>query len=297
MTYRLPPLNAFRVFEVVARLASFTNAADELLLSQGAVSYQIKSLEEKLGMNLLIRSARSVTLTPEGERLLPVVRSTLRRLQEEIAAIQAERNGGSLTIALSTYVAVRWLSPRINGFLKAAPGTRILLRHSLEDPLPGPGGGDVAIRWGRGRWPGLQAEPLILSPMLPYCSPELAAGLDQPGDIRRQLLLREDSPFDLWEAWMELAGLEPLSTQSSLVVSDSNVRVQAAVDHQGLVLADVLVAPELASGRLVAPFDIALEGWGYFLLYEASMADKPALAAFLAWARAEKAASAVRKTP
>ncbi|MEQ8653431.1 MAG: LysR substrate-binding domain-containing protein [Kiloniellales bacterium] len=294
MSYRLPPLNAFRVFEAVARHESFTKAADELFLSQGAVSYQIKSLEEKLGMTLLLRSARAVTLTPEGTRLLPVVCSALRRLQEEIAAIKAEQEGGVLTIALSTYTATRWLSPRINSFLRTAPGTRIQIHHSLEDPLPGPGGADLAIRWGRGRWSGLEARLLIPSPMLPYCSPELAAELSQPADIARATLLREDPPFDLWEAWVEHAGLDAATIGQSLVISDSNVRVQAAVDHQGLVLADVLAAPEIESGRLVAPFGIALEGWGYYLLYEAALAEKPAVAAFLDWAANEKIAKGLQ---
>ncbi len=289
MSYRLPPLNAFRVFEAVARHGSFTKAGDELLLSQGAVSYQIKSLEKKLEITLLQRSARAVTLTEEGARLLPVVRTTLSRLQEEIAAIQAERGGGTLTIALSTYVATRWLSPRINAFLRAAPGTRIQLRHSLEAPLPGPGGGDVAICWGRGHWPGLEAELLISSPMQPFCSPDLAAELSKPADLLHMNLLREEPPHDLWDAWLDGAGLDPAAAGPGVIISDSNVRVQAAVDHQGPVMADVLVAPELESGRLVAPFQIALEGWGYYLLYEAATAERPALAAFLSWSRAAAA--------
>ncbi len=294
MSFRLPPLNAFRVFEAVARHESFTKAADELFLSQGAVSYQIKSLEEKLDMTLLLRSARAVTLTAEGSRLLPVVRSALRRLQEEIAAIKAEREGGTLTIALSTYVATRWLSPRITDFLEAAPGTKIQLQHSLDDPLPGPGSADLGIRWGHGAWAGLQAKLLIPSPMQAYCSPALAAEIARPADIARFTLLREEPPFDLWEAWLECAGLDPAVAGPSQIISDSNVRVQAAVDHQGLVLADVLVAPEIESGRLVAPFDIALDGWGYYLLYEAAMAEKTAVSAFLDWARNEKAANGLR---
>lgn len=294
MPYRLPPLNAFRVFEAVARLQSFTKAADELFLSQGAVSYQIKSLEDKLGMTLLLRSARAVTLTPEGSRLLPVVRSALNRLQEEITAMKAEREGGVLTIALSTYAAARWLSPRIKDFLEAAPGTKIQLQHSLDDPLPGPGSADLAIRWGRGHWPGLEAALLIPSPMLPYCSPMLAAEISRPEDITDHTLLREEPPFDLWEAWMECAGLDATAAGPGQVISDSNVRVQAAVDHQGLVLADVLVAPEINSGRLVAPIEVALNGWGYYLLYEPAAADRTAVAAFLDWALDKKAASALR---
>ncbi len=285
MTYRLPPLNAFRTFEVVARLQSFSKAAGELLLSQGAISYQIKNLEEKLDIVLLHRNARNVTLTEEGARLLPVVRSALRRLEEEIAAIHAERQGGILTIAISTYVATRWLSPRINDFLRHSPGTVIQLRHGVEDPVPGPGGVDLAIRWGQGHWPGFAAEPLIGSPMQPYCSPTLARRLSQPRDLLALTLLREEPPFDLWEAWLARAGLAAEAPMYALTISDSNVRVRAAVDSQGVVLADVLVAEELARGSLVAPFDIALEGWGYFLLYEPALADKPAVAAFLEWAR------------
>jgi len=285
MAYRLPPLNAFRTFEAVARLRSFSKAAEELLLSQGAISYQIKNLEEKLDIVLLHRDARSVRLTEEGARLLPIVRSAIRRLEEEIAAIHAERKGGILTIAISTYVATRWLSPRINDFLRRAPGTVMQLRHGIEDPVPGPGGVDLAIRWGQGHWPGFAAEPLIMSPMRPYCSPEFASRLREPSDLLATILLREEPPFDLWETWLARAGLGAETPKHALTISDSNVRVRAAVDSQGVVLADVLVAEELSRGSLVAPFDLALEGWGYFLLYEPELVDKPAVAAFLEWAR------------
>lgn len=288
----LPSLNGLRIFEAAGRHLSFTRAAAELCVTQGAVSYQIRQLEAQLGLRLFDRRIREVLLTDEGERLLRVVQRALKDISGEIRALSPSREDGILTIAVSTYVATRWLSPRLNRFFAQRPEITLRLQHSVNAPDFDMETVDLAIRWGNGDWPELESVLLLPMPMKLVCSPRLATGPDPLTlhDLRNQIFLHDEPEVDLWPIWLLQAGLAQLAPGRGPTISDPNVRIQAAIDSQGVVLADDLVAGDLAAGRLVAPFDIQLQGYGFYLLHSTAAGTRPKVRAFLDWIIAEAAA-------
>ena len=285
----LPSLNGLRVFEAAARHQSFTVAAEELAVTQGAVSYQIRRLEGALGIDLFRRKTRQVALTVEGERLFRAAHRLLRDLDDELRAISPRSDRMMLTVAVSTYVATRWLSPRLGRFFSTHPEITLRLQHSVNDPTFAVEDVDMAIRWGDGKWPGVAAELLLASPMMPVCAPGLIEGgasTRGPEDLHGHTLLHDQPGIDLWGEWLAKAGVEGPEAGLGLAITDPNVRVQAAIDGQGVVLADCLIE-SIASGRLVAPFDVVLEGYGFHMLYEREAARRPAFRRFREWILAE----------
>lgn len=282
----LPPLHSLRAFEAAARHLSFTKAARELHVTQGAVSYQIRQLEERLDRLLFVRRIRAVTLTAEGSRLFEVCQRTFQDLAQEIAALSPERDDGILIVAVSTYVTTRWLSRRLSPFFEAHPGTTLRLQHSINAPDFSIEDVDIAIRWGQAGKLGPRSRTLVPTPMLPLCAPALMSGeraIKSPSDLQWHHLLRDEPGEDLWPDWLALAGVPGLKTRAGQTISDPNVRVQAAIDGQGVVLADALVADDIAEGRLIAPFNTAIEGYGYHLLWSARSIARPGVRAFRDW--------------
>ncbi|MEM7173469.1 MAG: LysR substrate-binding domain-containing protein, partial [Pseudomonadota bacterium] len=258
-------------------------------------SYQIRQLEQNLGTSLFHRRVRQVSLSKEGAALFAVCDRLFRDLSDELASFSAAANNPVLTIAVSTYVATRWLSPRLRGFFEDQGHVTLRLQHSVNAPDFALEDVDVAIRWGKPSNLPRHAQMLLPMPMVPVAAPALITGrvgpgpIKQPADLAGHLLLRDDAAEDLWPEWLGLAGLAAMNDNPSQTVSDPNVRIQAAVDGQGVVLADDLVGDELASGRLIAPFDLGLTGYGYHLLASKSSRSRPAVRAFMAWAQtAEK---------
>ena len=292
MLESLPSLNSLRGFEAAGRHLSFTLAAEELRVTQGAISYQVRNLEAQLGLQLFHRRVRAVVLTPEGARLLTATQRTFRQLSEEIESLRPGRSRDILTVAVSTYVATRWLSRRLNAFLTQDPKVTLRLQHSVNAPDFEIRDVDIAVRWGRVGSFGPHSALLLPMPMVPVCSPELLQGgnpLHAPKDLGGQTLLRDDPNDDLWPDWLELAGVGQESVGAGQVISDPNVRIQAAMDGQGVVLADDLVAEERRSGRLVAPFEWRLEGYGYHIAWPGPR-ERPVAKAFRNWLMAEAAA-------
>ena len=192
MSRRLPPLNALRAFEAAARHLSFTRAASELNVTQAAISHQIKTLEEHLGLPLFRRLNRALMLTDEGQSLFPAVRDALDGLAEAIARLRAGETGGTLTVSTLPSFAVKWLVPRMSHFQDRHPDIdlRISAKEYLVDFTRD--GIDVAIRFGRGDWPGVRAEWMADEELTPVCSPSLLPGLRSPGDLAHVTLLHED---------------------------------------------------------------------------------------------------------
>lgn len=286
----LPSLNSLRVFEAAARHQSFTVAADELSVTQGAVSYQIRRLEGGLGIDLFRRKTRQVALTVEGERLFRAVHRLLRDLDDEVRSISPRSDRMVLTVAVSTYVAARWLSPRLGRFFSAHPEITLRLQHAVNDPTFAVEDVDMAIRWGDGNWPGVASELLLASPMMPVCAPGLIDGgatARGPEDLIGHTLLHDQPGIDLWGEWFAKAGGEAPPARAGLTITDPNVRVQAAMDGQGVVLADCLIENEIAAERLVAPFDVVLDGYGFHMLYESGAARRPAFRRFRDWLLSE----------
>jgi len=286
MFKQLPPLKALRAFEAAARHGSFTEAAKELSLTQGAISYQVRQLESKLGISLFQRSARLVTLTDAGQSLYRTVHRLFRELEDEILSISPGRQPLILTISVSTYFVTRWLSARLGNFLNNHPEVTLRLQHSVNDPDFTVEDVDLAIRWGDGNWPGSEAELLIPSPMIALCSPQLITvenPLTRLEELRTQTFLHDQEGTDKWRDWLQQAGLKDLGSGHGPMIVDPNVRVQSAIDGHGLVLADILLNEDIAMNRLIKLFDIELQGFGFHLFYTPAAKRRNAFQLFRQW--------------
>ena len=277
MKHRLPSMDALKVFEAAARHLSFSVAAQELCLTKGAVSYQIRKLEESLDCALFRRAVRQVYLTDAGQQLLHSTQQAFSELDRALDQIVPADSGNDVLIGATTYVATRWLLPRLAEFNEHRPEVSILLQHSVNEDDFRLQDVDFAIRWCVMEGQTRRGRPLELPmPLYPVCSPRLlerAGGLD--GDARLDLaalvsaplnatpLLCEFRDLDLWEAWFG-SGEGSLPNPRRYIL-DSNVRAQAAIDGLGWILADEMMQGELDRGLLVAPFSRLLEGYGYAL--------------------------------
>ncbi|MDR6294602.1 LysR family glycine cleavage system transcriptional activator [Inquilinus ginsengisoli] len=289
---RLPPLPAIRVFEAAARHLSFTKAAAELGMTQAAVSYQIRMLEDRVGAPLFLRLTRRVELTETGARLAPAVTEALARLAGAFAAARDD-TGGLLSITTIHTFATNWLVPRLGRFQLAHPGIAVRLdtKEKLVDFTRGDH--DIGIRHGMGLWPGLAAHPLMPIEYTALCSPALrdrAGGIEDPRDLLR-LPLFWDSGDGYWQRWFAAAGVVvPYG------VSDGGMRLEnqqmlgrAAQAGQGVALVNpTFFLDELASGELIRPFPFTIREEGsYYLVYLESRRDVPKIAAFRDWLLAE----------
>jgi LysR family glycine cleavage system transcriptional activator len=276
MKHHLPSLDALKVFEAAARHLSFSLAAQELCLTKGAVSYQIRRLEESLDCALFRRAVRQVYLTDAGQQLMQTAQQVFAELGRTLERIVPGNRGSDVLVGATTYVATRWLSPRLAEFNERHADISILLQHSVNDDDFRLQDVDFAIRWcameGRKR----RGRPLELPmPLYPVCSPRLLerAGLGDAAHLEpaalaappldQTPLLCEMRSLDLWDAWFG-DGDRPLPNPRRYI-ADSNVRAQAAIDGLGWILADAMMQGEIDRGLLVAPFDNLLEGYGYAL--------------------------------
>lgn len=291
---RLPPLPAIRVFEAAARHLSFTRAAAELGMTQAAVSYQIRLLEDRVGAPLFHRLTRKVALTEIGARLAPAVTEALTRLAGTFAAVRDD-SGGLLSITAVHTFATNWLVPRLGRFQLAHPGIAVRLdtSHGMIDFTRGEY--DVGVRSGMGMWPGLAAHPLMSMAYTPLCSPafrERAGGLAHPRDLLAQPLFWETG--DWWQRWFAAVGeTVPRSVaDGGLRLDTQQMMGRAAQAGQGVALLNpTFFADELAAGQLVQPFPtLAREEGSYHLVYLESRRDAPKIAAFRDWLLAERAA-------
>jgi len=262
MIRRLPPLNALRTFEAAARHESFTRAAHELAVTQGAVSQQIKALEAELGVRLFNREHQKLTITETGRQYHAVVRDALDRIAFGTERLVQRQTSGVLTVSTSPDFAAKWLVHRLSRFAEShgeidlrVSATMHHVDFTREDV-------DVAVRHGDGRWVGLDAVRLSDEEQLfPVCSPRLIAGRghkSKPSDLLKFPLLHLDSRRD-WSRWFEAAGLPDAKPKHGLVMNRASMLIDAAVDGQGVALArTTLAAQDLISGRLVRPFSISL---------------------------------------
>jgi LysR family glycine cleavage system transcriptional activator len=290
---QLPPLKSLRAFEAAARLGSFTLAAKELSITQGAISYQVRRLETSLDVSLFQRSVRQITLTTAGQSLYRTTHRLFRELEDEIHSIAPRQQPLLLTVSVSTFFVTRWLSPRLGHFLNEQPRLTLRLQHSVNDPDFTVEDVDLAIRWGKGNWLGVESELLIPSPMMALCAPQLARGanpVNRLEDLRQHTFLHDQTGNDGWLEWLALAGLEDLGSGKGPVIIDPNVRVQSAIDGHGLVMANRLLVDDIKQGRLMEPFDIRLEGYGFYLVYSTEAKRRKAFQLFRSWVKVEAAA-------
>lgn len=260
MSRDLPPLNALRMFEAAAQHLNFTRAAESLHITQGAVSRQIKLLEEQLGQQLFVRDGPRLTLTETGEEYSRIVQQALEIVRVGTARLRQSESQARLRISVLPSFASRWLVHRLVDFHRQHPDITVWLSSSYDlvdfnrsEEV------DVGIRLGKGGWPGVYSEPLARERMNLVCSPALASDLREPCDLLRHKILAAGPPHDEWNRWFEAAGMQPLPITPTLS-RDYSVLLEAAAQGSGVALArDLLVADDLDRGRLVRPFEISFE--------------------------------------
>lgn len=298
----LPPLNALRMFEVAGRHLSFTRAAEELHVTQAAVSQQIKHLEEQLGVRLFRRQHRRLLLTEEGQIYLPAVREALRQIGQATDQLLARHKSGVLTVSVLPSFASKWLVPRLHKFRDRYPDVDVrvsafewLVDFSRDEV-------DLAIRYGRGKWSGLRADPLLSEEVFPVCSPRLLDGphpLKHPSDLKHHTLLHDDYSPEDWSIWLSAAGVHDVDPSRGLSFSHTSIMLEAAESGQGVALGRTpLVADDLARGRLIKPFGFALPAeYAYYIVGPMETADWPKIAAFREWLLEEAEATTAVMTP
>lgn len=282
------PLSALRVFDATARHLNMGRAAAELGITQGAVSRQIKALEERLSAGLFIRGPRGLKLTEAGDLLADYVRRGLDQLETGLTRIGQPRSRATLVVNAARSFAMRVLAPRIGDFVRAHPWIELRVdTHRYFAQLHG-ADVDVAIRTGTGDWPDHVVRPLTREEMFPVCAPALWSGAmrDLPPDrflARNTLLHYAERPH--WQGWVAKAGLDPALALPGPRFGETALALAAAEAGQGLAIAwGVLVADAIAEGRLVRPFQTAIaDGTGYHLVMTQGAAGRPAIQAFTAW--------------
>jgi LysR family transcriptional regulator of beta-lactamase len=285
------PLNALRAFEVSARHLSFTRAADELNVTQTAISQHVKNLEERMGVPLFRRLPRGLALTDEGLALLPALAESFGRIGALIEQFRDGRFREVLTVGAVGTFAVGWLIPRLAQFQEAHPFVdfRLFTNNNRVD-LAGEGL-DYAIRFGDGAWHGTEAEPLFAAPLSPVCAPAIASRLREPADLAGELLLRSYRS-DEWVNWFAAAGVDSPVVRGT-VFDSSLTMAEAAVQGAGVALLPVnLFARELRAGRLVRPFAIEIENGSYWLTRLKSKRTTLAMNVFRDWLLASTAPGA-----
>ena len=299
MRQRLPPLNALRAFEAAARHLSFTKAAAELNVTPAAISHQVKALEDFLDIPLFRRLTRALLLTEAGQAALPTLREGFDKLAEAAEQLRRHQDSGVLKVSVTPSFGAKWLVPRLDRFRAVHP--EIDVRLDATDSLTDFGRDDVdiALRYGTGDYPGLRVDPLVTAVAYPVCSPRLLDGpqpLGGPGDLHHHTLLHvewrmADEASPNWRMWLLAAGVEGIDPMRGPRFSMDFMAVQAAIEGHGVALiGNVLVADDLAAGRLVRPFKLCLSGpleFSYYVVSPEATAERPKIRAFRQWVMAE----------
>ncbi len=295
----LPSLNGLRAFEAAARHLSFTRAAAELNVTQTAISHQIRRLEEQLGVRLFLRQSRALLLTREAQEYLPAVRAAFEDLRAATERLRRPEKAQALTVSTMASLAAKWLLPRLAGFQEAHPGIEVRISTSSHLVDFRREEVDVAIRYGRGRWPGLAADWLMAEDIFPVCSPALLAGerpLKRPQDLAHHTLIHATLAREDWQLWLTAAGLPTaLASRPGLTFDLSLMALQAAIDGLGVALGRTpFVEADIAAGRLVVPFDVKLPAEaGFYVVAPQETAQTPKIALFRDWLIATMAKPAV----
>jgi LysR family glycine cleavage system transcriptional activator len=291
--YRLPSLDLFHTFEAVARHRSFTHAADELCLTQSAVSRQIKALEEALGLRLFTRLHRAIDLTGEGQRLFDSVTRGLDDISACVAALGASAKAPQITVSASVAFAWFWLMPRLERFGALQPDIDLRVLATDQPVMPGTGEVDVAVLFGSGQWEGLEARLLFGERVYPVCSPAYMRAhpvLHRPEDLLDQTLLHLEygkpsfGGVD-WRTWLLRQGVNGQPVRRGLRFNSYPMVLQAAEAGHGVALGwSYVTDPLLAEGRLVCPVGRTLETReGYYMCASKNAGENPGIAAFLQW--------------
>lgn len=292
MARRLPPLNGVKAFEAAARSESFTRAAEELSVTQGAISHQVKALETTLGIKLFHRERQRLMLTEAGRDYLTTIRDALDQIAAGTERLLQRQQSGVLTVSTSPDFAAKWLVNRLGRFAEKHPGVDLRVSASAQYVDFARDDVDVAIRHGDGNWPGLDVQRLYSERLFPVCSPKLVTGRNRIGkaaDLLKFPLLRlQDSKN--WTRLLEAAGVKA-NVGPGPVLNRASMLIDAAIDGQGIALArTALAAWDIVNGRLVRPIDVSLRMANtYWFVCPKAVSNVAKVAAFRNWVFAEVA--------
>lgn len=293
----LPPLNALRAFESAAQHLNFTKASEELFVTQGAVSRQIKRLEEDLGLPLFRRDGPKIVLTPVGAMYRDAIIEGLSVIRRGTAKVRQQSARPTLTVSVLPSFATMWLVPRVVRFHAEHPHLELRLNcsYDLVDFRHEPEI-DAAIRFGRGDWPGVYSECLFSCEVFPVCSPALLNGngaFKSTAEIYDHPLIHATEPMDDWSRWFDAAGLELPDRPPGTRYSDFMALQQAAIEGQGVALArSLLVEADLRSGRLIKPIDISIRTESsYYFVCSPEMRESETVNTLYRWLKQEAGAA------
>ena len=290
------PLNGLRAFESAARHQSFSAAAEELCVTHGAISQQIKALEERTGLRLFDRHNRGVRLTDAGAALLPTLSESFDRISTSLNALTQSRTADRITVTTTPYFASRWLLPRLSQWRDGFPDLPVDLLPSLAMLDMKRGDADIGIRCGVPPWPGLVAEFLLPIHIAPLCSPaflESVPSLSAPADLGGHTLIHADveghQRGEEWDLWLNAASVASPDPGQGLHFHDPALALQAAADGLGLAMGYLeFVQQDLISGRLLQPFDQKVRhAFSYYLVFPERLADDQDTQSFISWLRQE----------
>ncbi|MDQ8728217.1 transcriptional regulator GcvA [Bradyrhizobium sp. LHD-71] len=283
----MPPLNHLRAFEAAARHESFTKAADELNVTQGAVSRHIRTLEDYLGFELFDRGTSGVHLSDASRQFAGVLTRAFDNIDKATETLAKDRRRTILEIRGYTNFLVRWLLPRLPDFQSSHPHIEIKLSSGREELEFGKDGPDVAIRYGHGQWDGLHADLLFEDELLPNCSPALAESvpLQKPEDLLKATVYHSHLRRQEWPRWFGLVSKEPFMPAQEVYTEDLAVAHQCVLAGMGIGLGQrEYIADDIANGRLIVPFNIPLKRKaGFYCVYPESRKNLPKVTAFRDW--------------
>jgi LysR family transcriptional regulator, glycine cleavage system transcriptional activator len=293
MLRRLPPLNALKAFEAAARHESFTRAAEELFVTQGAVSHQVKALETELGVKLFNRERQRLVITEAGRQYLTILRDAFDRIALGTEKLVQRQSSGALTVSTSPDFAAKWLVNRLGRFAEDHPNIDLRVSATLHHVDFAREDVDLAVRHGDGSWPGLDVARLSAEQLFPVCSPKLLMGrhrLTKPTDVLKFPLIHVDDRKN-WIRWLEGAAVPVAESLHGPVLNRESMAIDAAVDGQGIALARMTLAvTDLISGRLLRPFVEELRlSKAYWIICPQATADLPKIVTFRQWLLAEAA--------
>lgn len=290
MSVRLPPTASLRALESAARHLSYTRAAEELFITQSAISHQIKHAEDIWKVKLFDRRGRNLVLTDAGRALAPVVREFLEKLDRTLADLHKQKDNCAIKISMVPSFAVKWLVPRLGRLKTRHRNLEVWISTTEEMVDLLHSDVDVAIRLGLGDWPDLNSRLLFREYVFPICSPRFLERVQAPAKpedlLRYPLLYRHSTDIcPRWRDWFRDAGVEVKSLPRGTRFPDTGMAVQAALDDQGIALArSAHVADDLAEGRLVKLFDIfSPSSVAYYIVCQKGRESDPPLAAFMDW--------------
>lgn len=289
----LPPLSALRAFEAAARHLSFRLAAEELGLTQSAISHQVAGLERHFGADLFQRSGRRIVLTEAGRLLFPRIRDGFDRFARGVELLRRSRTTDDLRVQMYVTVAVRWLMPRLHRFQAANPAVVVRVNTSVADWEFDAETADIGlICTTTPDRPGLHYDFLFEAMLYAVCTPGVAQGglgLRQPVDLVNQALLQVYTTALDWQLWLDAAGVPNLKGRAAPQFDSYLLAIEAALDGQGVALAPhFMVAEDLKSGRLVRPFPIEVrQPARWYLVCPSGRLQDRAVEAFRAWLKDE----------